>query len=92
MKKAGQNTVEDITRGAERRSMLMAINDELVVLENRIRLLGNQVAGIRIFPNEKDDEINYNLSCSRYCLHCVRQIAERELEKSNHSANDSQQY
>lgn len=86
MKKTGQSTAESTagsTAGsAGQRSELIAVIDELVVLENRIRLLGNRIVGNRAFSFD-DDKINYDLSHAQNYLHWGRQIVERELERTD---------
>lgn len=88
MKKTGQSTAESTagsTAGsAGQRSEHIAVIDELVVLENRIRLLGNRIVGNRAFSfDDEDDKINYDLSHAQNYLHWGRQIVERELERTD---------
>lgn len=84
MKKTGQSTAESTAGSAGQRSELIAVIDELVVLENRIRLLGNRIVGNRAFSfDDEDDKINYDLSHARNYLRWGRQIVERELEMNN---------
>lgn len=84
MKKTGQSTAESTAGSAGQRSELIAVIDELVVLENRIRLLGNRIVGNRAFSfDDEDDKINYDLSHAQNYLRWGRQIVERELERTD---------